>query len=57
MRVRVGSSLSLCSDTVVSMAEYPQQAGAAGSGGAAAVQLQGVVAVQVLGDGASAFPG
>lgn len=38
------------------MAEYPQQAGAAGRGGAAAVRLQGVVAVQVLGGGASAFP-
>lgn len=49
--VRVGSScsLSLCSDTVVSMS---QQAGAAGSGGAAA----GRVAVQGFGGGAGAFP-
>lgn len=31
--VRVGSFLSLCSDIVVSMSQYPQQAGAAERGG------------------------
>lgn len=34
--VRSSCSLSRCSDTVVSMSQYPQQAGAAGGSGVAA---------------------
>lgn len=45
---RVGSSYSLSPrpDAVVSVSQCPQWAGAPGSSGAAAVWLQGVVAVQ-----------
>lgn len=38
-------------DAVVSMSQYPQQAGAAGSSGVGALWLQGVVAVQHSGVG------
>lgn len=36
IRVRSSCSLSLCSDTVVSVSQYPQQAGAAAGSGVAA---------------------